>query len=127
MAIQRLKDKLVDRSNPSSEIGRADTWGMPVGEEGRGVRTIIEMVAHTRLDCTLGSTANMRHGVAQATWHAHHRSAFGAVLDDQPLMLNVLADLAVESEAATAAALRLPQAFDRPEQRRVGKDGVRWC
>ncbi|HEY9558399.1 MAG TPA: acyl-CoA dehydrogenase family protein, partial [Acidimicrobiales bacterium] len=112
MAIQRLKDKLGDRSNASSEIELADTWGMLVGEEGRGVRTIIEMVAHTRLDCTLGSTANMRHGVAQATWHAHHRSAFGAVLDDQPLMLNVLADLAVESEAATAAALRLARAFD---------------
>src|SRR3546814_2302769 len=103
MAIQRLKDKLGDRSHASSEIELADTWGMLVGEEGRGVRTIIEMVAHTRLDCTLGSAANMRHGVAQATWHANHRSAFGAVLDDQPLMLNVLADLAVESEAATAA------------------------
>src|SRR3546814_16854099 len=85
---------------------------MLVGEEGRGVRTIIEMVAHTRLDCTLGSTANMRHGVAQATWHAHHRRAFGAVLDDPPLMLNVLADLDVESEAATAAAPRLARASD---------------
>src|SRR3546814_3664350 len=67
MAIQRLKDKLGDRSNASSEIELADTWGMLVGEEGRGVLTIIEMVAHTRLDCTLGSAANMRHGVAQAT------------------------------------------------------------
>jgi putative acyl-CoA dehydrogenase len=83
-----------------------------VGDEGRGVRTIIEMVNHTRLDCILGSTAIMRHGVAQATWHAHHRSAFGRLLDDQPLMANVLADLAVESEAATAAALRLARTFD---------------
>src|SRR3546814_17539546 len=110
---------------------------MLVGEEGRGVRTIIEMVAHTRLDCTLGSTANMRHAVAQATWHAHHRSAFGAVLDDQPHMLNVQADLAVESDAATAPALRLDRALadapdagheaapprHRPEERRVGKGG----
>jgi putative acyl-CoA dehydrogenase len=83
-----------------------------VGEEGRGVRTIIEMVAHTRLDCALGSAAIMRQGVAQATWHAHHRTAFGATLDRQPLMQNVLADLAVESEAATAAAMRLAAAFD---------------
>jgi putative acyl-CoA dehydrogenase len=112
IAIQRLKDKLGDRSNASSEIELLDTWAVPVGDEGRGVRTIIEMVSHTRLDCTLGSAAIMRQGVAQATWHAHHRSAFGAVLDDQPLMLNVLADLAVESEAATAAALRLARAFD---------------
>jgi putative acyl-CoA dehydrogenase len=112
IAIQRLKDKLGDRSNASSEIELLDTWAVPVGDEGRGVRTIIEMVSHTRLDCTLGSAAIMRQGVAQATWHAHHRSAFGAVLDDQPLMVNVLADLAVESEAATAAALRLARAFD---------------
>jgi putative acyl-CoA dehydrogenase len=112
IAIQRLKDKLGDRSNASSEIELLDTWAVPVGEEGRGVRTIIEMVSHTRLDCTLGSAAIMRQGVAQAAWHAHHRSAFGAVLDDQPLMVNVLADLAVESEAATAAALRLARAFD---------------
>jgi putative acyl-CoA dehydrogenase len=115
IAIQRLKDKLGDRSNASSEIELLDTWGALVGEEGRGVRTIIEMVGHTRLDCTLGSTAIMRHGVAQATWHAHHRAAFGAPLDQQPLMANVLADLAVESEAATAAALRLARAFDAGE------------
>jgi putative acyl-CoA dehydrogenase len=110
--IQRLKDKLGDRSNASSEIELVDTWGAQVGEEGRGVRTIIEMVNHTRLDCVLGSTAIMRQGVAQATWHTHHRKAFGAVLDAQPLMANVLADLAIESEAATAAALRLARAFD---------------
>ncbi len=115
IAIQRLKDKLGDRSNASSEIELLDTWGALVGEEGHGVRTIIEMVGHTRLDCTLGSAAIMRHGVAQAAWHAHHRVAFGATLDQQPLMANVLADLAVESEAATAAALRLARAFDAGE------------
>ena len=82
--IQRLKDKLGDRSNASSEIEMLDTWAVMVGEEGRGVRTIIEMVNHTRLDCALGSTAVMRAGVAQATWHTHHRSAFDAVLDEQP-------------------------------------------
>jgi putative acyl-CoA dehydrogenase len=110
--IQRLKDKLGDRSNASSEIELVDTWGALIGEEGRGIRTIIEMVNHTRLDCVLGSTAIMRQGVAQATWHTHHRSAFGARLDEQPLMANVLADLALESEAATTAALRLARAFE---------------
>ncbi len=120
--VQRLKDKLGDRSNASSEIELLDTWGALVGEEGRGVRTIIDMVNHTRLDCVLGSTAIMRQGVAQATWHTHYRSAFGGSLDDKPLMANVLADLAVESEASTAAALRLARAFgadpaDEHEQR----------
>jgi putative acyl-CoA dehydrogenase len=110
--IQRLKDKLGDRSNASSEIELVETWGARVGEEGRGIRTIIEMVNHTRLDCVLGSTAIMRQGVAQATWHTHFRRAFGAQLDEQPLMMNVLADLALESEAATAAALRLARAFE---------------
>jgi putative acyl-CoA dehydrogenase len=110
--IQRLKDKLGDRSNASSEIELLDVWGRLVGEEGRGVRTIIEMVNHTRLDCILGSTSIMRQGVAQATWHASHRLAFGRRLSEQPLMRNVLADLAIESEAATASALRLARAFD---------------
>jgi putative acyl-CoA dehydrogenase len=110
--IQRLKDKLGDRSNASSEIELADTWGSLVGEEGRGVRTIIEMVNHTRLDCVLGSASIMRHGVAQATWHTHYRAAFGALLDEQPLMANVLADLILESEGATAAALRMARAFE---------------
>jgi putative acyl-CoA dehydrogenase len=110
--VQRLKDKLGDRSNASSEIELADSYGVLVGGEGRGVRTIIEMVSHTRLDCSLGSAAIMRQGVAQATWHAHHRAAFGRRLDEQPLMANVLADLAVESEAATTAALRLARAYD---------------
>lgn len=110
--IQRLKDKLGDRSNASSEIELLDTWAMMVGEEGRGVRTIIEMVAHTRLDCVLGSTAIMRQGTTQAIWHARHRSAFGRELAHQPLMANVLADLAVESEASTVTALRLARAYD---------------
>jgi putative acyl-CoA dehydrogenase len=110
--IQRLKDKLGDRSNASSEIELTDTWGSLVGEEGRGIPTIIEMVNHTRLDCVLGSTAIMRQGVAQATWHAHYRRAFGSPLDQQPLMLNVLADLVLESQAATVAALRLARAFE---------------
>ncbi len=113
--IQRLKDKLGDRSNASSEIELADVSGQLIGEEGRGVPTIIEMVNHTRLDCILGSASIMRQGVAQATWHAAHRLAFGRLLADQPLMANVLADLAVESEAATASALRLARAFDAGE------------
>lgn len=110
--IQRLKDKLGDRSNASSEIELQGALGTLVGEEGHGVRTIIEMVNHTRLDCILGSAAIMREGVAEACWHATHRSVFGRHLAEQPLMANVLADLAVESEAATAAALRLARAYD---------------
>jgi putative acyl-CoA dehydrogenase len=110
--IQRLKDKLGDRSNASSEIELTETWGALVGEEGRGIPTIIEMVNHTRLDCVLGSTAIMRQGTAQATWHTHFRRAFGSELDHQPLMTNVLADLALESEAASVAALRLAHAFE---------------
>jgi putative acyl-CoA dehydrogenase len=92
------------------EFDRAAAW--LVGEEGRGVPTIIEMVNHTRLDCVLGSAAGMRVGVAQATHHAAHRSAFGRRLSEQPLMQNVLADLCVESEAATVLAMRLARAFD---------------
>jgi len=110
--LQRLKDKLGNRSNASSEVEFDQTYGELVGEAGRGVRTIIEMVAHTRLDCVLGSTAGMRWAVANATWHAAHRSAFGRPLIDQPLMQNVLADLCVESEAATALAMRLARAYD---------------
>jgi putative acyl-CoA dehydrogenase len=110
--IQRLKDKLGDRSNASSEIELLDTWGRLVGEEGRGVRTIIEMVNHTRLDCSLGSASIMAQGVTQALWHTHHRRAFGRELDTQPLMTNVLADLAIESEAATVAVMRLAATFD---------------
>jgi putative acyl-CoA dehydrogenase len=111
--IQRLKDKLGDRSNASSEIELRGARARLVGDEGRGVRTIVEMVVHTRLDCVLGTAAGMRQAVEQATWHAAHRSAFGALLIDQPLMRNVLADLCVESEAATVTALRLARAYDR--------------
>ncbi|MEE4542565.1 acyl-CoA dehydrogenase family protein [Streptomyces sp. V4-01] len=111
-AIQRLKDKLGNRSNASSEVEFSGTWARLVGEEGRGVATIIEMVAATRLDCVLGSAALMRQAVAQAVHHAAHRSAFGGPLIDKPLMRNVLADLALESEAATTTALRLAAAYD---------------
>jgi putative acyl-CoA dehydrogenase len=110
--IQRLKDKLGNRSNASSEVEFRGAWSRMVGEEGRGVPTIIEMVNHTRLDCTIGSATGFRAGVAQATWHTAHRSAFGRVLNEQPLMQNVLADLCVESEAATISALRLARAYD---------------
>jgi putative acyl-CoA dehydrogenase len=110
--IQRLKDKLGNRSNASSEIELDAAWARMVGEEGRGVPTIIEMVNHTRLDCVIGSTGAMRQAVSQATHHAAHRAAFGKLLVDQPLMQNVLADLAVESEAATLAMLRLARAYD---------------
>jgi putative acyl-CoA dehydrogenase len=113
--IQRLKDKLGDRSNASSEIELDSAWALLVGEEGRGVRTIIEMVNHTRLDCVLATAATMRAAVEQATHHAAHRAAFGALLVDQPLMRNVLADLCIESEAATVTALRLARAYDRGE------------
>jgi putative acyl-CoA dehydrogenase len=108
----RLKDKLGDRSNASSEVELAGAIAWPVGEEGRGVRTIIDMVNHTRLDCVLGATSGMRQACAQALHHAAHRSAFGSTLVDQPLMRVVLADLAVESEAATVLALRIARAFD---------------
>ncbi len=111
--IQRLKDKLGDRSNASSEIELRGARARLVGEEGRGVRTIVEMVVHTRLDCVLGTAAGMRQAVEQVMHHAAHRSAFGATLIDQPLMQNVLADLCVESEAATVTALRLARAYDR--------------
>jgi putative acyl-CoA dehydrogenase len=120
MHIQRLKDKLGNRSNASSEIELDGAWARMVGEEGRGVPTIIEMVNFTRLDCVLGSTGLMREAVAQAIHHCSHRAAFGNLLVDQPLMQNVLADLAVESEAATLTALRLARAVDEgpddPEQ-----------
>src|SRR5579872_407363 len=111
--IQRLKDKLGNRSNASSEVEfeRAHAW--LIGEEGRGVQTIVEMVNHTRLDCIIGSAALMRQAVAQATHHAAYRCAFGSPLIEQPLMKNVLADLAIESEAATWLMMRLAAACDR--------------
>ncbi|HXR30861.1 MAG TPA: acyl-CoA dehydrogenase family protein [Solirubrobacterales bacterium] len=110
--IQRLKDKLGNRSNASSEIEFRGAWARMVGEEGRGVPTIIEMVNHTRLDCVIGAATGYRAGVVQALNHTAHRSAFGAQLIEQPLMRNVLADLCVESEAATIAALRLARSYD---------------
>lgn len=110
--IQRLKDKLGDRANASSEIEYAGTWARMVGEEGRGVPTIIEMVQHTRLDCIVMPAGLMRQAVANACWHARHRAAFRKTLIDQPLMREVLADLIVESEAATALAMRIARSFD---------------
>jgi putative acyl-CoA dehydrogenase len=110
--LQRLKDKLGNRSNASSEVEFRGARARAVGDGGRGVPTIIEMVNHTRLDCVIGTAGGMRAAVANAAWHAAHRSVFGRRLADQPLMVNVLADLAVESEAATAVALRLARAYD---------------
>jgi putative acyl-CoA dehydrogenase len=112
LRIQRLKDKLGNRSNASSEIELDGALALRVGDEGRGVATIIEMVNHTRLDCVGGTAALMRQAFAQAAHHARHRRAFGALLVDQPLMRNVLADLALESEAATTLLLRLARAVD---------------
>ena len=111
--LQRLKDKLGNRANASAEVELDGAAGWPVGEPGRGLAAILEMVNHTRLDCVVGSAALMRQAVAQASHHAAHRSAFGRRLADQPLMTNVLADLAVESEAATCLAMRVAGAFDR--------------
>jgi putative acyl-CoA dehydrogenase len=112
MHIQRLKDKLGNHSNASSEIELHGAWARMVGEPGRGVPTIIEMVGHTRLDCVIGAAAGMRAAVVNATHHAAHRQAFGKLLIDQPLMRNVLADLCLEAEASTALAMRLARAYD---------------
>jgi putative acyl-CoA dehydrogenase len=116
MEFQRLKDKLGTRSLPSSEVEFRGARARLVGEEGRGVPAIIRMVNHTRLDCLLGSTSAMRRATLEAIHHARHRAAFGALLADQPAMRNVLADLALESEAATAAALRVARAYDDPDE-----------
>ncbi len=112
MLLQRLKDKLGNHANASSEVEYDGATAWLVGEEGRGVATIIEMVNLTRLDCTLGSATSMRNGLMRATHHAQHRKAFGAYLIDQPLMRNVLADLAIEAEAATMLAMRMAGATD---------------
>lgn len=125
MRLQRLKDKLGNRSNASAEIEYEQALAWPVGEPGRGVRTIVEMVNMTRLDCVIGSAAGMRAGLRQALHHAAHRRAFGAELIDQPLMRNVLADLSVESEAATVLALRLAAALDRSEAGDEGEAALR--
>ncbi|MEU8618969.1 acyl-CoA dehydrogenase family protein [Streptomyces sp. NPDC048623] len=123
--LQRLKEKLGNRSNASSEIEYEGALGRLVGEEGRGVATIIQMVNMTRLDCAISSASGMRLGLVQAVHHATHRSAFGARLVEQPLMTNVLADLAVEAEAATVAALRLAGAVDRAAAGDAEEDQLR--
>jgi putative acyl-CoA dehydrogenase len=110
--IQRLKSKLGNRSNASAEVEFHGAWARLVGEEGRGVATIIDMVQHTRLDCTLGSAALMRRALVEALHHCRYREAFGRRLVEHALMRNVLADLAIESEAATVFALRVARAFD---------------
>ncbi|MGW5359610.1 acyl-CoA dehydrogenase family protein [Actinopolymorpha pittospori] len=110
--LMRLKDKLGNRSNASAEVEFDSTWGQRLGEEGRGVPAIIAMVAATRLDCVLTSAALMRRAVTEAVWHTSHREAFGRLLADQPAMVNVLADLALEQEAATTLAMRLAAAVD---------------
>ena len=111
--IQRLKDKLGNRSNASTEVEYNATWARMVGEEGAGVRTIMEMVRHTRLDTSLAPAGIMRQAVAQALHHTSHRTAFQRVLSQQPLMKNVLADMVVESEAATTLIMRVARAFDK--------------
>ena len=118
--IQRLKEKVGNRSNSSSEVEFQDAWGILMGEEGRGIPTIIEMATYTRLHCVLGSSAMLRQAAVQAIAYARQRKAFGNVLAQQPLMRGVLADLALESEAALVLAMRLTQAYeqgDDPAQR----------
>lgn len=110
--VMRLKDKMGDKSNASSEVEYHGALAQRLGEEGRGVATIIQMVQHTRLDCVIGSALQMRWGLANALWHTSHRSAFQKRLIDQPAMAGVLADLTLESEAATALSFRLAQCFD---------------
>ncbi len=114
--LQRLKDKLGNRSNASAEVELHGALGRLVGEEGRGVPTVAEMINLTRLDCALGSTALMRRAVAEATHHASHRSAFGRLLAEQPLMQNVLADLCIEAEAATALVMRIARSWDEDDE-----------
>ncbi|HEY1521665.1 MAG TPA: acyl-CoA dehydrogenase family protein [Solirubrobacteraceae bacterium] len=116
MEFQRLKDKLGTRSLPSSEVEFRGIQGRLIGEEGRGVPAIIRMVNHTRLDCLLGATTGLRRGTLEAIHHARHRSAFGALLVDQPAMRNVLADLAIESEATTVSAMRVARAYDEGDE-----------
>jgi putative acyl-CoA dehydrogenase len=116
MEFQRLKDKLGTRSLPSSEVEFRGIHGRLIGEEGRGVPAIIKMVNHTRLDCLLGAATGLRRGTLEAIHHSRHRSAFGKLLVDQPAMRNVLADLAVESEAATVAAMRVARSYDVEEE-----------
>jgi putative acyl-CoA dehydrogenase len=125
LRLMRLKDKLGNKSNASSEIEYDGAVGWLVGEEGRGVRTIVEMVNMTRLDCVIGSSMGMRTALVLATHHARHRSAFGKLLIEQPAMRNVLGDLALESEAATTAMLRLAGANDRAIRGDEGEAALR--
>ena len=113
--IQRLKDKLGNRSNSSSEVEFREATGILIGEEGRGIPTIIEMATSTRLDCVIGSAAILRAALVQSLHHARHRMAFGRLLADQPLMRNVLADLALESEAAALLMMELSRAFEHAD------------
>jgi putative acyl-CoA dehydrogenase len=117
--IERLKDKLGNRSNASGEIALEDCAGRLLGEEGHGVRTILAMVEQTRLDCVLGSAAGMRQAVAEAAWHVRHRSAFGGLLMDQPAMTAVIADLQLEAEAAVWTGMRLAAAYDTDDPEAV--------
>ena len=119
--IQRLKDKLGNKSNASSEVEFHGAYAQLIGEEGRGVANIIEMVRHTRLDCAIGSSASMRRAVVEATHHANYRYAFGERLINQPLMENVLADLCLEAEAATALTFRLARSFDESKNNEMEK------
>lgn len=119
--IQRLKDKLGNKSNASSEVEFHAAYAKMIGEEGRGVANIMEMVRHTRLDCCIGSAAAMRRALTEAIHHARNRKAFGKLLIEQPLMQNVLADLCLESEAATAFAFRLARAFDEAKENEEAK------
>ena len=112
--INRLKDKLGNRSNASAEVEFDEAHAFPVGDPGRGIATILDMVQHTRLDCALATAGMMRSAVARAIHHARHRTAFGRALVSQPLMTEVLADLILESEAATALAMRVARAYDAP-------------
>jgi putative acyl-CoA dehydrogenase len=112
---QRLKDKLGNKSNASGEVEFHGAWAKIIGDEGRGVANIMEMVRHTRLDCAIGSAGTLRRAIAESINHCQHRKAFGKLLIEQPLMKNLLADLALESEAATALGFRLARGFDESE------------
>lgn len=125
LRLVRLKSKLGNRANASAEIEFERTLGWRIGEPGRGVRAILDMVNETRLDCVLGSAAGMRQAVAEATWHARHRRAFGKLLIDQPAMAAVLADLAMEAEASTALGLRIAAADDAASPAGVQGGGFR--
>jgi putative acyl-CoA dehydrogenase len=119
--LMRLKDKLGDWSNASSEVEFENAWAFRIGDEGRGIATILEMVMFTRLDCMLGSAGLMRMALAQAVHHCRHRRAFGKLLVEQPLMRNVLADLAIEAEAALALSMRVARAVDAAQQGDTGE------